>query len=96
MEKMKTFESQLLHRLLTVIVISGDCEMILFADADDHQVAPLPFELVVLELAIKDVCQICSQLTKDLEALVYPALDALTKAVGPLFLVNVSSACLFL
>ena len=49
--------------------------------ADDHQVAPLPFELVVLELAIKDVCQICSQLTKDLEALVYPALDALTKAV---------------
>ena len=50
--------------------------------ADDHEVAPLPFELVVLELAIKDICVLASQLTKDLEAVVYPALDALTKSVG--------------
>lgn len=52
---------------------------------DAYEVAPLPFELVVLELAIKDICQLSHQLTKDLEALVYPALDALTKSVRFLF-----------
>lgn len=46
-----------------------------------HEVAPLPFELQVLEIALKDVCQLANQLTKDLDAVAHPALDALTKAV---------------
>lgn len=46
--------------------------------------APLPFELQVLEIAIKDVCQVANQLTKDLEAVAHPALDALTKSASGL------------
>ena len=45
--------------------------------------APLPFELQVLEVAIKDVCQLANQATKDLDAVSHPALDALTKSVRP-------------
>jgi len=47
-----------------------------------HEVAPLPFELQVLEAALKDVTQLANQLTKELEAVAHPALDALTKTVS--------------
>ena len=46
-----------------------------------HEAAALPFELQVLETAIGDVCALCSQLVKELEANSIPALDALTKHV---------------
>ena len=46
-------------------------------------VAPLPFELQVLEAMLKDISSLAEQLTKDLEAVAHPALDALTKSVGP-------------
>ena len=49
--------------------------------ADHHEVAPLPFELQVLEAVLKDVSILVDQLTKDLEAVAHPALDALTKSV---------------
>ena len=41
----------------------------------------MPFELQVLEAALKDVTQLANQLTKELEAVAHPALDALTKTV---------------
>ena len=41
----------------------------------------LPFELHVLEIALGDVCQLCTQLVKELEAVSNPALDALTNYV---------------
>ena len=49
-------------------------------------VAPLPFELVVLEVALGDVCNVLQRLTKELELLAHPALEALTRDVrgGPL------------
>lgn len=47
-----------------------------------HEAAVLPFELHVLEVAIGDVCALCTQLVKDLESSSHPALDALTKHVG--------------
>ena len=43
--------------------------------------APLPFELQVLEAMLKDIATLANQLTKDLEAVAHPALDALTKTV---------------
>ena len=49
--------------------------------ADHHEVAPLPFELQVLEAMLKDISTLANQLTKDLEAVAHPALDALTKSV---------------
>lgn len=52
----------------------------------------LPFELQVLETAIGDVCALCSQLVKELEANSHPALDALTKHVKSASLVG-ASAC---
>ena len=41
----------------------------------------LPFELHVLEVAIGDVCAVCTELVKELESSSHPALDALTKHV---------------
>lgn len=46
-----------------------------------HEAAVLPFELHVLEVAIGDVCAVCTELVKDLESSSHPALDALTKHV---------------
>ena len=46
-----------------------------------HEVAPLPFELRVLETCIGDICHLCTQLTKELEGFANPALDDLTRAV---------------
>lgn len=48
-----------------------------------HEVAPLPFELRVLETCIDDICTLCSGLTKELENFANPSLDALTHAVRP-------------
>lgn len=52
-----------------------------FLCPDHHVVAPLPFELQVLEAMLKDISGLADQLTKDLEAVAHPALDALTKSV---------------
>ncbi|KAK9813533.1 hypothetical protein WJX73_005543 [Symbiochloris irregularis] len=46
-----------------------------------HEVAPLPFELQVLETCIGDVCKHCDKLSKELESYANPALDALTRSV---------------
>jgi hypothetical protein len=46
-----------------------------------HDVAVLPFELLVLEVALGDVCHLCTELVKELEAVSNPALDALTNYV---------------
>ena len=54
------------------------------AEAWQHQVPPLPFELQVLEVVLGDVVAIASQLARDLEAVVHPALDSLMKSVSPL------------
>ena len=43
---------------------------------------PLPFELQVLEVVLGDVVALASQLARDLEAVVHPALDSLMKSVG--------------
>jgi acyl-CoA synthetase (AMP-forming)/AMP-acid ligase II len=40
-----------------------------------------PFELVVLEAALKEVCQSYSTKAKQLEAIINPACDALLKKV---------------
>ena len=53
------------------------------AEAWQHQVAPLPFELQVLEVVLGDVVALASQLARDLEAVVHPALDSLMKSVSP-------------
>ncbi|CAL8469012.1 g8553 [Coccomyxa elongata] len=47
-----------------------------------HEAAVLPFELHVLEVAIGDVCAVCTELVKELESSSHPALDALTKHVS--------------
>jgi hypothetical protein len=61
-----------------------ECSIEWWCDADyHHEVAPLPFELQVLEAALKDVTQLANQLTMELEAVAHPALDALTKTVRP-------------
>lgn len=44
---------------------------------------PLPFELQVLEVVLGDVVAMASQLARDLEAVVHPALDSLMKSVSP-------------
>lgn len=43
---------------------------------------PLPFELQVLEVVLGDVVALASQLARDLEAVVHPALDSLMKSVS--------------
>ena len=48
-----------------------------------HEAAILPFELHVLEVAIGDVCQLCSGLVKELESSGHPILDTLVKHVRP-------------
>ena len=44
--------------------------------------APLPFELRVMETCLGDICQIVAQLSKELESFANPALEALTKGVS--------------
>jgi len=59
-----------------------------------HEASILPFELHVLEVAIGDVCQLCSGLVKELESSGHPILDTLVKHVRPLPLNPLSiSAC---
>lgn len=48
-----------------------------------HEASILPFELHVLEVAIGDVCQLCSGLVKELESSGHPILDTLVKHVRP-------------
>lgn len=48
-----------------------------------HEASILPFELHVLEVAIGDVCQLCSGLVKELESSGHPVLDTLVKHVRP-------------
>ena len=45
------------------------------------EVAPLPFELVVLEVALGDVCTVLGRLARELELQAHPAVEALTKDV---------------
>lgn len=45
------------------------------------EMAPLPFELVVLEVALGDVCAVLGRLARELELQAHPAVDALTKDV---------------
>lgn len=52
------------------------------SDAWQHQVPPLPFELQVLEVVLGDVVALASQLARDLEAVVHPALDSLMKSAS--------------
>ncbi|CAL5230066.1 g13519 [Coccomyxa viridis] len=47
-----------------------------------HESSILPFELHVLEVAIGDVCQLCSGLVKELESSGHPILDTLVKHVN--------------
>ena len=56
--------------------------MTVHAEAWQHQVPPLPFELQVLEVVLGDVVALASQLARDLEAVVHPALDSLMKSVS--------------
>ena len=51
--------------------------------AYSHHVPLLPFELQVLELALGDICQLCSNLGKELDGVAFPALDELMKHVCP-------------
>lgn len=48
-----------------------------------REVAPLPFELVCLEVALGDVCNVLARLAKELELQAHPALEALTRDVRP-------------
>ncbi|KAK9835541.1 hypothetical protein WJX74_002638 [Apatococcus lobatus] len=50
--------------------------------AYSHNVPQLPFELQVLELALGDICQMCSNLGKELDGVAFPALDELMKHVS--------------
>ena len=50
--------------------------------AYSHNVPLLPFELQVLELALGDICQMCSNLGKELDGIAFPALDELMKHVS--------------
>lgn len=46
-----------------------------------RQVAPLPFELVVLEVALGDVCTVLARLARELDSAAGPTLEALTRDV---------------
>eukprot|EP00887_Chlorella_sp_A99_P006328 scaffold3.g6328.t1 len=46
-----------------------------------HELQPLPFELVVLETALKEVVDAAASQVKELESVALPALDALTKSI---------------
>ena len=59
--------------------------------AYSHNVPQLPFELQVLELALGDICQMCSNLGKDLDGVAFPALDELMKHVGSSALTLISN-----
>jgi hypothetical protein len=50
--------------------------------AHGHDSLQLPFELVALEAALKEVVNAAGMQVKELEALALPALDALTKSVS--------------
>lgn len=55
---------------------------------------PLPFELQVLEVVLGDVVAMASQLARDLEAVVHPALDSLMKSVSQgLFTQHATPCC---
>ena len=45
--------------------------------------APLPFELVVLEVALGDVCSVLARLARELDTAAGPTLEALTRDVPP-------------
>ena len=47
-----------------------------------HELPALPFELVVLEAALKEVVTATAMQVKELEGVALPALDALTKSVS--------------
>jgi hypothetical protein len=49
-----------------------------------HEVPQMPFELVVLEAALKEVVSASAMQVKELEGVALPALDALTKSVSGL------------
>ncbi len=49
------------------------------------EVAPLPFELVVLEVALGDVCAELGRRARELEMQAHPAVEALTKDVRSWF-----------
>ena len=57
--------------------------------------APLPFELVVLEVALGDVCNVLARLTKELELQAHPALEALTRDVRHHMFLRVCVPCLW-
>lgn len=50
-------------------------------DEGTHSSQLLPFELVVLEVALGEVCSSITEAAKELEAKTLPALDALLKKV---------------
>lgn len=54
-------------------------------DEATHSSQLLPFELVVLEVALGEVCSSITESAKELEAKTLPALDALLKKVGDVF-----------
>lgn len=47
-----------------------------------REVAPLPFELVVLEMALGDICSVLDRMARDLDLQCGPALEALTRDVS--------------
>lgn len=49
----------------------------------EQDVEPLPFELVVLEAALKEVIGSISMQATDIERIIMPAMDALVKSVNP-------------
>ena len=53
------------------------------ADSEnEHEVAPLPFELAVLEAALRETTTNQARMVAELEAVLSPALDTLTKTVS--------------
>ena len=49
---------------------------------NEHEVAPLPFELAVLEAALRETTTNQARMVAELEAVLSPALDTLTKTVS--------------
>ena len=72
--------TQCTHVVLNRLTFRRACRAL--TEAWQHQVPPLPFELQVLEVVLGDVVAMASQLARDLEAVVHPALDSLMKSVS--------------
>ena len=53
------------------------------SDLQQETIEPLPFELVVLETALKDVISSISSKAEDIERVIVPAMDSLMKSVNP-------------